>query len=122
MKNNFAYNPQGPRINQVFTSTCICENLRPNSLSRTLLEAAYEGTYLCAVVTQAPLVVLTLIGGGVFNNNHELIIQAMVKAHDKYAPYLAKDCIIKLPIFMPNPRNELDCLNKYASVVCNRVG
>ena len=61
MKNNFAYWPKGPLINQVFTSTCICENTRPNSLSRTLLEAAYEGTYLCAVVTQAPLVVLTLM-------------------------------------------------------------
>jgi hypothetical protein len=122
MSNNFAYNPQGPLINQVFTSTCICENTRPNSLSRTLLEAAYEGTYLCAVVTQAPLVVLTLIGGGVFNNNHELIIQAMMKAHDKYAPYLAKDCIIKLPLFIPNPRNELSCLNKYTAVGCNKVG
>ncbi len=122
LKNNFAYNPQGPRINQVFTSTCICENTRPNALSRTLLEAAYEGTYLCAVVTQAPMVVLTLIGGGVFCNNHELIIQAMMKAHEKYAPYLAKGCVVKLPIFQPNPKAEIACLNKYTAVDCNEVG
>ncbi len=122
MKNNFAYNPNGSLINQAFTSTCICENLRPNALSSALLDAAYEGTYLCAVVTQAPLVVLTLIGGGVFSNNHELIIQAMIKAHEKYAPYLAQDCVVKLPLFMPNPRNELACLNKYVYVDCHNVG
>ena len=121
MSNNFAYNPNGPRINQVFTSTCICENTRPNALSRSLLEAAYEGTYLSAVVTQAPMVVLTMIGGGVFNNNHELILEAMMKAHVKYSRYLAKDCVVKLPIFMPCPKAELACLVKYSSVELNKV-
>lgn len=121
MSNKFAYNPKGPRINQVFTSTCICENTRPNGLSRSLLEAAYEGTYLSAVVTQAPMVILTMIGGGVFNNNHELIIEAMMKAHDKYSRYLAKDCVVKLPIFMPCPKPELACLAKYSSVELNKV-
>jgi hypothetical protein len=121
MSDNFAYNPKGPLINQVFTSTCICENTLPNGLSRSLLEAAYEGTYLSAVVTKAPMVVLTLIGGGVFCNNHKLIIDAMMKAHDKYSQYLAKDCIVKLPIFTPCPKAEIVYLARFPSVVLTKV-
>ncbi len=116
VKNKFAFNPNGPRINQLYTSTCICENNKPNELSRILQEAAYEGTYLSAVLTQAPMVVLTMIGGDVFNNNHELIIDAMMKMHAKYSPYLAKDCVVKLPIFKPNPNEILTCCKKYPNV------
>ena len=113
---NFAYNAKGPKINQVFTSTCICDNNTPNSLSRILLEAAYEATYLCAIITNAPEVVLTMIGGGVFNNNHGVIIDALMRAHNKYAPYLPKDCIVKLPIYVPTPYVILKHLKKYDNV------
>jgi hypothetical protein len=120
-KNQFAFNPNGSFINQLYTSTCICEDTKPNRLSRILQEAAYEGTYLSAVITQAPMVVLTMIGGDVFNNNHELIIDAMMKMHTKYSPYLAKDCIVKLPIFKPNPTEILEACQKYSDVNIYKV-
>lgn len=112
----FKYNPAGPKINQVFTSTCICDTTQPNKLSKVLLEAAYEATYLSAIFTKAPEVVLTMIGGGVFNNNNGLIIDAMMKAHNKYSPYLVKDCIVKLPIYVPTPEYILKCIKKYKNV------
>lgn len=112
----FNYNAKGPKINQVFTSTCICDNNTPNSLSRILLESAYEATYLCAIITKAAEVVLTMIGGGVFNNNHGVIIDALMRAHNKYAPYLPKDCIVKLPIYVPTPYAILKHLKKYDNV------
>ena len=62
-----------------------------------------------------------MIGGGVFNNNHELIIEAMMKAHEKYSKYLAKDCVVKLPIFMPYPKAELAYLARFPSVVFTKV-
>jgi hypothetical protein len=110
---NFAFNAKGPKINQVFTSTCICDNNTPNQLSRILLEAAYDATYLCAIITKAPEVVLTMIGGGVFNNNHGVIIDAIMRAHNKYAPYLVKECIVKLPIYVPTPYAIIKHLKKY---------
>lgn len=112
----FKYNPDGPKINQVFTSTCICDDTKPNQLSRVLLEAAYEGTYLSAIYTKAPVVVLTMIGGGVFNNNNGLIIDAMMKAHIKYSPYLVKKCIVKLPIYVPTPAYILQHFDNYKNV------
>lgn len=118
---NFAFNEKGPKINQVFTSTCICDNNTPNSLSRILLESAYEATYLCAIITKAPEVVLTMIGGGVFNNNHGVIIDALMQAHNKYAPYLPKNCIVKLPIYVPTPHAILKHLKKYDNVIFTSV-
>ncbi len=117
----FKYNPSGPKINQVFTSTCICDTIQPNQLSRLLLEAAYEATYLSAIFTKAPEVVLTMIGGGVFNNDNGLIADAMMKAHNKYSPYLVKNCVVKLPIYVPTPKYILQFFKKYENVTIIKV-
>ncbi len=99
----FEYREKGVKINQIFTSTCICSDNNPNELSKLLLEKAYEGTYLAAIITKAPRIVLTLIGGGVFNNSIKLICEIIKKTHEIYSPYLKKDCVVELPIFEPNP-------------------
>lgn len=119
--NKFKYNENGPRINQVFTSTCICNNNKPNKLSRTLLESAYEGTYLSAIMTEAPEVILTLVGGGVFNNSHQIICDVIMEMHNKYSPYLAKGCVVKLPIYEPNPVNILEYLHGHKNIEINTI-
>lgn len=79
-----------PRVNQVFTSTLAAgmysAGLRLEadnawrSIARHLLSAAYEGTLLAAQVLGCRRVVLTLIGGGVFGNPHDLIADAIDRA------------------------------------------
>lgn len=118
----FKYNQNGVKINQVFTSTCICNESTSNELSRMLLEKAYEGTYISAIITQAPMLVLTLIGGGVFNNCLSLIIEIIMKIHDTYGEYLPKDCEVILPIFEPKPSYILSEFKKYENVYIELVG
>jgi hypothetical protein len=118
----FKYNQNGVKINQVFTSTCICNDSTPNDLSRILLEKAYEGTYLCAIITQAPTLILTLIGGGVFNNSLSLIIEIIMKTHEAYEEYLPKDCEVILPVFEAKPNYILSEFKKYENVSIELVG
>jgi hypothetical protein len=99
---NLKFNPDGPIIDQVYTSTCICDNRKPNKLSEKLLMVAYEATYLCAVMRQNKKLVLTLIGGGCFKNSYEQILAAILNAHQKYAQYLHKSCEVVLPIYDSN--------------------
>ena len=83
--------PPGCRIAQVFTSTfagghyspgvAITGNVRV--ICRQLLRAAYLGTLLAAAGLNQRRVVLTLIGGGVFGNPHELIWEAICSAVDE---------------------------------------
>lgn len=98
-RQEFKYNENGPKIDQVFTSTCICQNMKPNKLSEILLQAAYDGTYMAAVLRGSPKLVLTLIGGGCFNNNTTQIATAITNAHNKYAQYLKPGCEVILPIY-----------------------
>lgn len=49
-----------------------------------LLEAAYTSAYLSAHVCRAPVLWLTLVGGGVFGNPFNLIVAAIRKVHAKY--------------------------------------
>lgn len=113
---NFKYKENGVKINQVFTSTCICNDSQPNKLSEIFLEKAYEGTYLSGIITKAPRIVLTLIGGSSFNNSIKLICDTIIKVHLKYSCYLPTDCVVELPIFEPNPSYILSNL-KYNDVV-----
>lgn len=117
----FTYAQNGVKINQVFTSTCICPTTTPNKLSDILLEKAYEGTYLCAILTNAPTIVLTMIGGGVFNNSSELIVRNIMKIHNKYSEYLPKNCSVILPLYIPNPTNILDEFKKYDNVTIQLI-
>lgn len=98
MYNKFEYDPNGPLIDQVYTSTCIVKN-QPGEMVKTLLKAAYDGTYLCAVKRQSPRLVLTLIGGGCFGNPMSFIGEAISSAHMQFSPYLHPDCEVILPVY-----------------------
>jgi len=58
-------------------------------LTRALLRAAYEGTYLAAIKRQRKVLLLTLIGGASFRNPHDVILSELKRAHDKYAEHPA---------------------------------
>jgi hypothetical protein len=75
-----------PQIAQVFTSTLAAGGYGQGqiiagpaeALCRQLLRAANLGTLLAAVDLDKERVLLTMIGGGVFGNPHELIIESLV--------------------------------------------
>lgn len=78
-------------INQVFTAAInfASADNRPyrqqpmgQSWAVNILNAAYEGTLLSAYVKNKNKVFLTLIGGGVFNNNMHLIVNAIARQGD----------------------------------------
>lgn len=94
-----SYNPEGPTIDQVYTSTCILSSRGSHPLAAKLLAAAYEGTYLCAIKRGSTRLVLTLIGGGCFMNSYVQILTALLDAHVRYADLLPKDCEVILPIY-----------------------
>jgi hypothetical protein len=87
------------RIAQVFTSTAAgggygAETYLRSSftdISRQLLRAAYLGTLLAAINLGRKRVVLTLIGGGVFQNPIRLIWESIEWAIDEVRPFLAHD-------------------------------
>lgn len=93
------YLKDGPRIDQVYTSTCIQKSRGSHPLAEKLLHAAYEGTYLCAIKRQSTRLVLTLIGGGCFMNSYDQIMNAILAAHDRYADLLPAECDVILPIY-----------------------
>ena len=50
------------------------------------LSAAYEGAYLAAALRGNRLLLLTLVGGGVFGNDEAAILDAIAEAHARWAP------------------------------------
>jgi hypothetical protein len=114
---NFAYNPLGPRINQVYTSTCIFSksNDKNYELADILLDKAYEGTYLTGIELLCPKIILTLIGGGVFHNPMNLIIKNIINNHEKYSTYLPEGCYVELPIYEPKRFDIEQLVKKYAT-------
>lgn len=54
-------------------------------ICRTLLRAAYESAYLCAILGHNHVLYLTMIGGGVFGNPEKIILEEMIRAHRLYA-------------------------------------
>ena len=81
------------RIAQTFTSTAAAGMYGDRDRTgfelacRQLLRAAYLGTLLAAISLRRSPVVLTLIGGGVFGNRHNLIWEAIISAFDELKPY-----------------------------------
>ncbi len=79
------------RIGQVFTSTyaggmyssAASSQGMHRAICRQLLRAAYLGTLLGAIAAGRRVVVLTLIGGGVFDNPIELIWESILWALDE---------------------------------------
>lgn len=92
------------RIAQVFTSTVAggmyggryLDRQTFHAFCRQLLRAAYFGTLLAAVSLARERVVLTLIGGGVFRNPVDLILDAIWWAADEVQPLLTEDLIVVL--------------------------
>lgn len=87
------------RIAQVFTSTAAgggygaetSLGVHFSDVSRQLLREAYLGTLLAAVTLGRKRVVLTLIGGGVFQNPIMLILESIEWALDAVRPFLSED-------------------------------
>jgi O-acetyl-ADP-ribose deacetylase (regulator of RNase III) len=57
-----------------------------HKLVRACLRAAYRGAYLAAILRGRRKLLLTLIGGGVFGNPLEDILDAIAEAHAELAP------------------------------------
>jgi hypothetical protein len=94
----------GPAIDQVFVSTVILRRDPSDEelhTSRKLLKAAYDATYLAAVLGQSPRVLLTLVGGGSFRNRLEDIVGAVASAHMQFAGFLRDGCEVLLAVFEP---------------------
>ncbi|ATZ80746.1 hypothetical protein BMW23_0700 [Bodo saltans virus] len=113
INNNIEYNDNPAIINQVYTSTCIFTKKESINLAQILLEKAYEGTYLSGIKCKSKRIILTLIGGGVFNNPIELIIGEIIKNHILYSQYLDEDCEVHLPIYESNRKDIEEIFNEY---------
>jgi hypothetical protein len=114
----FAYNPKGPLIDQIYTSTCIFTNKydKNYNLASLLLYKAYEGTYLSAIIRKSEKIVLTLIGGGAFENPLHLIVDNIMNIHNAYSEFLIDNCEIILPIYEPNKIDVHKLFIKYPNV------
>lgn len=108
------YSDNSPIIDQVFTSTIAlskgCCNINQLNASNVLLHAAYSGTYLAAITRGTKKLVLTMIGGGVFNNPIDQILDSMIHAHIAYAPISNLEEVI-LPLYNINI-NPNEIVNK----------
>lgn len=99
------YHEKGTIIDQVLTSTIIGPSTKHLKITKKLLDGAYMGTYLAAIHRQTEVLVLTLVGGGSFNNPYNLIMDAIVDAHIKFGNqgYLKK-VIIPFYDFTQSPQ------------------
>jgi hypothetical protein len=57
-------------------------------LTRTALRASYAGAYLAAIQRGRRLLLLTLVGGGVFGNPEDMILEEIAKAHAQFSGHL----------------------------------
>lgn len=73
------------KIDQVFVSTMCLKPKEKNNWVTIFLTAAYEGTYGAANLRGTKKLVLTLIGGGAFNNPIELIAKIIAETHAKFS-------------------------------------
>ena len=94
-RNYYSYYEKLKDKNQIIDQVCcaainmknINNQLNDQNYSKCkfLLNAAYEGTYFCAIKNKRKKIFLTLIGGGVFQNPLNLIYESILKAHLKYS-------------------------------------
>jgi len=113
--------PEAPTIGQVFTSTVAGGDYHARlnlgdrvfeRVARKLLRAAYLGTLLASVLLKKDWVVLTLIGGGAFQNPPALIWDSIVWALERVAPILRQDMHVVL-----NARNLSHSLDFKSTVL-----
>jgi len=79
-------------VDQVFTSTLNLNDYgkkskNENIIAKTLLRAAYQGTFLSALYNGNEYLYLTLVGGGVFKKPKTIILDELVKAHNKWSEH-----------------------------------
>mmetsp|Transcript_45549 Transcript_45549/g.98340 ORF Transcript_45549/g.98340 Transcript_45549/m.98340 type:complete len:181 (+) Transcript_45549:325-867(+) len=81
-----------PLVDQVISASCnwsspgqIPEGGSLHGLTRAALRASYRGAYLAAIQRQRKKLFLTLIGGGVFDNPHDMILREIADAHRQLA-------------------------------------
>ncbi len=102
-------------VNQVFVSTA---NLREKhvkrlaprvewSRTRFLLAAAFLGTYAAAAACQDELLVLTLVGGGVFLNPISDVAWAIARAHKAWGARSGLRRVI-LPIYLHDDEDTVE--------------
>jgi hypothetical protein len=84
----------------------------PNLLIKLnfLLEAAYTSAYLAAHKCRAPVLWLTLVGGGVFGNFIDLIFQNIHKVHQKYGKGIKVHLVDYDEYAMVNEKSGIDGL------------
>jgi len=68
--------------------------MHAESITRLTLRAAYIGAYLGARLNGRNLLVLTLVGGGVFGNSYEWICDAIAEAHRLYGKHPLKRIVL----------------------------
>ena len=95
-----------PIIDQVFVAALNRRAPLPHSQhlqSKTqfLLRAAYEGTYLAAILRKTEHLVLTFVGGGVFGNPIEDIAKSITEAHQKWSQHSSLQTV-RIPIYSIN--------------------
>merc|ERR1712080_509898 len=54
-------------------------------LTRAALRACYNGAFLAAIGRRRKKLLLTLVGGGVFGNPEEMILEELANAHARWA-------------------------------------
>lgn len=116
--NKIIFNNNGPLISQLFTSTCIIRNKSKKSIKfqKLFLKVAYESIYLIAIKYKLNIV-LTFVGGGVFNNDINTIIKIICDTHKKYSKYLDYNTTVKLPIYLPIKNNYIiEQFKKYIDI------
>lgn len=85
------------------------------SIAKELLKAAYLGTILAASQNDLKQIVLTLVGGGAFNNPAPIIWEAMGWAIREAAPYISRETEIIINTFSKDKpaADLLDYLPEY---------
>eukprot|EP00928_Gymnodinium_smaydae_P089302 TRINITY_DN73292_c0_g1_i1.p1 TRINITY_DN73292_c0_g1~~TRINITY_DN73292_c0_g1_i1.p1 ORF type:complete len:393 (+),score=34.89 TRINITY_DN73292_c0_g1_i1:73-1179(+) len=85
-----------PLVDQVLSaSVCLPDPGKSKSeqqlstMMRSALRASYEGAYLAAILQQRHLLLLTLVGGGVFGNPEDIILEELARAHVRWAGHEA---------------------------------
>jgi hypothetical protein len=101
-----------PLVDQVFSASLNFNDYgkRTNKnnlikICRTLLRSAYESIYLAAIQRKRKILYLTLIGGGVFSNPIQIILEEIVRSHKLYTNH-PKSCLKKvvLCVYGDNPK------------------
>jgi len=88
--------------------------------ARFLLDLAYEGTYISSIKHNRSQIFLTLVGGGVFGNPIEWILDSLIDAHKKWGIYGASS-LRKITLVLWSPENFSLCSNAFRNANINVI-